>query len=516
MLYVVVFVCGASVMILETLGSRVIAPYFGSTLYVWTALIGMIMMALSLGYFFGGRIADKRPRFTTLLYMIAVAAGLILCIPPLAPYILMVSSFFGFTIGPIIAALILFVPAGVFLGMVSPFAIRLSIDKTDQAGSVAGKLSALSTFGSIIGTFLNAFWLIPSFGVNNILYGMSVGLICIVLVGLKGKKFYIAMLLLLIFVPTLEAEEIVYLKDGPYNQVAVADYHGRRWLLLNGISQGGAKKLDHSGDLIDGDEYIPYQEYFHLASLVTPQMKEMLILGLGSGYGDTSFKSNYPGLTLDVVEIDPVVVDVAKKYYDFTVGDGTNVFIEDGRMHFVKTKKEYDVVVFDAYGSSAPPFHLTTREAFKAARDRMTDGGVLVVNIISSLEGPNSRMFQSIVKTIGSEFKNLYIFPKKHSTAGANDPTLIRNIIILADNHAEPCTKEQFAERAQNWQGEQMIQDRLPEFSRQYHSADDFDLSAGLVLTDQYAPVEVLTSGVEELVRAGSVYRLVYLSHFQK
>lgn len=504
-------------MILETLGSRLVAPYFGSTLYVWTALIGMIMTALSLGYFFGGRLADKKPNFKILLYIITIAAALILIIPPLTPYVLMVSSFFGFTVGPIVAALILFVPAGVFLGMVSPYAVRLSVEKkTEQIGSIAGRLSACSTAGCIVGTFLNAFWLIPNFGVNNILYGLAVVLIALVLVGFGGKKLYIAMLLLLVLVPTLEAEEIVYVKDGPYNQVAVVDYHGRRWLLLNGISQGGAKKIDQSGDVIDGDEYIPYQDYFHLASLITPQMKELLILGLGTGYGDKSFKENYPGLTLDIVEIDPVVVDVAKEFYDFQVGNGTNVFVEDGRLYFAKTQKKYDTIIFDAYGSSAPPFHLATREAFAAARQCLNERGVLVVNIISSLEGENSKMFKSILKTLHSEFENIYIFPKKHSTAEANDPTLIRNILIFADNNSQILDKDGFIQLANNWEGDALLQRRLPEFSEQFLELDDFDLSEALVLTDQYAPVEVLTSNVEQLVRAGSVYRLVYLNQFIK
>ncbi len=516
MLRVIVFICGASVMILETLGSRVIAPYFGSTSYVWTAMIGMILAALSLGYYWGGRIADRYPRIEILLYLIAGAGGLILLIPPFAPFILMGSSLIGMTVGPLIAALILFVPPGILLGTVSPFAIKLCSKGTESIGSIAGQLSALSTLGSIIGTFLTTFVFIPYLGVNNILYSMSVVLILLVLVALKGKKFYIAALLLLILIPVIDSDAIVFEKDGPYNQVVVADYNGRRWLLLNGISQGGAIKIDESGEVIDGDRYIPYQDYFHLGSLFTPEMKKGLLLGLGTGYGFETFKNNYSDFQMDIVEIDPVVIDVAKNIFNFDQRQ-SQVYVEDGRMFFKKTSTRYDIVIFDAYGTAAPPFHLTTKEVFAQARACLKPEGVLVVNIISSLEGEDSLMFKSILKTITSQFNHAYIFPKKHDSEELNDPTLLRNIIIVADNGDSLVNKEELLTRVQNWKGtDPVIKDNLQVFAGQYSLTREYDLEDGILLTDQYAPVERLTNHIEQVVRLSSIYRLVYLDNFFK
>ncbi|HET6780603.1 MAG TPA: fused MFS/spermidine synthase [bacterium] len=436
-LRVVVFGSGAVLMGLEIVGSRVLAPFFGSSVYVWGSLISIFLAALSLGYYFGGVAADRWPRTGLLAAMLTVAGALILLLPVVGRPILEAFSLWdlGPRLSPLLASVVLFALPSVLMGATSPFAIKLAATDLATVGNTAGILYAISTAGSIVGTLLTAFVLIPAMGVRAILYTLGASLIVFSgLLAFKSARSRVlrpvvttALALLLVSGPALgqgDLQWLVFEKDTVYHNIRVYEDVNWRLLRFDRSLQGGMLLKNH---LVSPHRY---PDFAHLAWLFNPDIKRVLMVGLGAGTISKRILSDYPQASVESVELDPVVVDVAKRFFQVTEEPRHRIIVQDGRQYIRRTQGGYDLIVMDAYNAEGLPFHLATREFLQLTKSKLAPGGVIAAHIVGFLEGSNSKLFRALFKTYASEFSGLYPFAV--SVSVRRDEEEVRSIILIA------------------------------------------------------------------------------------
>jgi len=483
-LEITVFLCGAVVMIFELVGSRILGPYFGTSIFVWTGLIGVILGSLSLGYYIGGKIADKKPSFTRLSMIIFLAAVFIGLTIFIKDFLLLgfQTNFTDSRTASMLASLILFLPASVLLGIVSPYAVKLKMKNLDTSGSTVGNLYAISTAGSIIGTFLSGFYLIPQFGTNKLLIILSITLIVVSLILALKKNTKIKLGILIVFIASWYAINwfnSMYEKTGfidvdtAYNRIWIYDHTDKRTKRPAKIM--GINNENHSSMFLESDELVnEYTKYYHLAKHFNPNFKETLMLG-GAGYSyPKDFLRKYTEAKLDVIEIDPKITELAKKYFKLKENPKLTIYHEDGRVYLNKTKKKYDVIFGDAFGSRySLPYQLTTKEAVQKKFDILNNDGVVVLNIISSIEGETGQFLRAEYATYKSIFPQVYLFPVANPGNGYE----VQNIMLVA-------LKSKYKE-------ENMFNDsdkKLNEYLQHLWKMEiDTDVP---ILTDDFAPVD--------------------------
>lgn len=499
----IVFVCGAAVMVLEIAGSRIIAPCFGNSLFTWSSLIGVVLGSLSLGYYRGGKLADRNPN-SYALSMIILQAGIFIAIIPLFSSIILqpkFTAFFGMKYGPLVAVIILFAAPSVFLGMVSPYAVKLETKNLGVLGNVTGNLYAISTLGSIFGTFITAFVLIPGVGVKLIVYALSLVLISTALF-CGGRRltqgtfialsvFSILVAITSVYAPVEDSRyKLIFQGDTPYHQIGIRDWVNstKRTMHLDASFSGGA--------YLDSDEAACiYTDYFHLPFVLNPGIKEVLFLGCGPGTGPKRFHEEYGSVNMDVVDIDPVVIETAMKYFYLKEEDRLRLYVGDGRAFLADSGKRYDLIVMDVFNSvNSVPFHLMTEEFIREADEHLTEEGVVVLNLHASVKGPASKLFRAEYKTYKLVFPNVYVFPV------GGDPEKVQNIIIIASKSEAYYSKEGFRRRAKEL-SEGIGITKLDGYLNHYLEGDISDDAP--VLTDDYAPVDNLLCPVLEARYAG-------------
>ena len=458
MLELAVFLCGAVVMVLELTGSRVLAPFLGTSIVVWTSLIGVVLGSMSLGYWWGGRVADKRPEARLLSRLILLAALSTLLLAGLKGLILaFLQNKASLHWATLASTLVLFVPVSTLLGMVSPFAVRLRMESTASSGRTAGNLYALSTVGSITGTFAAGFWLTATLGTTNIILCMAGALVLASACVHRGD-----MLLRLIVCCALTLAALGLARwDGQLRQVGLFDLDTgyQRVLVFNSVNQEtsqrmrvmttGPEGMQSGMDPADPAQLVlPYTRYYRLAEHFRPGFREMLMLG-GGGYSFPKYVRAQPGefgsdAHLDVVEIDPGVTDIARRMFHLEDNPGLTVFHDDARRFLNRARAQaggqavgqagekrpdYQVVLVDVFTSHySVPFHLTTKETVQALSDVLDKDGVVLVNCISAAEGPKSRFYRALLATYRS------VFPRVESflVGNRNDPAEFQNIMLAA------------------------------------------------------------------------------------
>lgn len=489
-----VFVSGAVVMALELVASRILAPVFGNSIFVWGALIGVVMGALALGYYVGGRMADRRPSYGTFTLILISAGVLVMLIPLSSPFILEVAylSGAGDRYGPVLASLLLLAAPTTLLGMVSPYSVRLSAESILNVGGISGSLYSISTAGSLFGTFFTVFVLIPSFGVRQIVFSLGVVLIAVAVVGMTWlEKGLIFSLVLVLMMPSLFAGggpflgvsgDVLIRKDTPYSTLTVVDSEakGTRTLYLN--------NMPHSAMYLNGSNgaVFRYTDYFNMAFLFNPDAERILFIGGGGFSGPKQFLEYYPNATVDVVEIDPDVVAVVREHFGVVDDPRLRTFVMDGRM-FLREAGTYDIVVLDAYSKTYVPFHLMTVEFFETLDEHLSPDGVVVSNLISSLIGDTSELLQAEVATIGEVLPQVYLFPTR-----SRQLSLVQNINLIATKApARLSGQDMLAVAAAH-------PVRGVPFEQYIATLVDSDIAAGgeIILTDDYAPAEALLNPI--------------------
>lgn len=481
-LEIAIFICGAVVMVFELVGSRVLGPYFGTSIFVWTSLIGIILGSLSLGYYLGGKIADKKPSFDSLALIIFLAAIFIGLTTFMKDFLLinLQGQFTDTKIASVIASVFLFLPASVLLGMVSPYAVKLKMQSLNTSGSTVGNLYAISTMGSIFGTFLCGFYLIPKFGTNNLLIILSITLIVVSLALSLKKNFKIKLsALVILLICWFAANELKAFAekngfidvDTAYNRIWIYDRIDQRTDQL--VKLMGINNENHSSMFLNSDELVnEYTKYYHLAAHFNPDFKRTLMLG-GAGYSyPKSFLLKYPEAKIDVVEIDPKITELAKEYFRLGENPRLTVYHEDGRVYLNKTKEKYDVIFGDAFTSRySIPYQLTTKEAVQKEYDILNENGVVVLNIISAIEGEKGEFLRAEYATYKNIFPQVYLLPVNYK----DDGTKVQNLILVALKS----------------QKKQEFKDANPELNEYLQHLWKKEIILDMpILTDDYAPVD--------------------------
>lgn len=519
-----VFLSGAVLLGLELVASRVLAPFFGSSIFVWGALIGVVLAGLSIGYWTGGVLADRFPAPQLLLGVLALGAGATLLIPVVDGPVLeaVVDWDLGPRWNPLVAAVILFGLPSVILATATPIAVRLRARSLAGLGKTAGRLFAISTAGSIAGTFATAFFLIPEVGTNQLLGMLATGLFVAAGLVALGERMLLSGAALTVLVagsvaatfalapdeggrltgaaaqnwsplfrergerqevvPPGEGFELVYSKNTRYHGLSVVDDGEARHLRFDSSFQ--------SGMYLDNPFRTRYQytDYLQLPLAYNSGTRRILFIGLGGGSLQKRMWRDFPGVDQQVVELDPVVRDVAYRYFELPRSPRVRVTVEDGRRYLQQHDERWDAIVIDAYFSDSLPFHLTTIEFLELARSRLVPGGVIAANLIGALSGEGSQLFRAMYKTYRAVFPTVVVHPVREEEDDEDD--VLRNLIVVAGEGAAP--------------GQDVLLDRWRELRARSPKAADLtkairDRHEKLVptrdvplLTDDFAPTDSL------------------------
>lgn len=428
-LFLTVFTSGMTVLAVEISASRLLGNIFGTSNLVWANIIGLMLVYLTAGYFIGGRWADRSPTPRTFYSLLTVAACLTGLVPLIARPVLIFAaraweSFDAAVLGgSFLGVLILFSIPVTLLGCVSPFAIRLALTDPKHAGEVAGQMYAVSTLGSIVGTFLPVLWLIPAIGTTKTFLLFAGLLLAVALIGLFGANRRRGLLALAAPIllgllasrflagPIRPMEGLLYEGESPYNFIQVVERNGTRYLLLN-EGQGIHSVYDPEQLATYGtwDLFLaaPYFNAAHTPAEVT----SLAIVGLAAGTISKQYTAVYGPIPIDGIEIDPDIVEVGRQYFDMTEPN-LNVIVEDGRWALEHSPRRYSVVGIDAYRLPYIPAHLTTQEFFQSVKAHLADDGVLVINVGRTPESDglpaDRRLVEGMVGTLQTVFASVYV-----------------------------------------------------------------------------------------------------------
>ncbi|MBM3309405.1 MAG: methyltransferase [Candidatus Altiarchaeales archaeon] len=491
----IAFFCGMAIMVVEIIGARMFVPYYGNTFFVWTSIIGVVMVSMSLGYYKGGVEADRegsREGLANIVFMAALYTSLL-------PLTVMLAGMFaglGQELGTLVGSVVSLALPSYYLAKVSPYCIRLTSRSVDSAGRTSGFIYSISTVGSIFGTFISGFVLMPYFKIKTIVLMLGVLLLAISLF-LNFKKKIIRLLdvvmiagPIVIQIIWLQPEYIMpnstvlFEGDTVYNSITVSEFKFNE-------SMGNVRVLQ-VGNLIQGGIFAKYNKSFYdyvsltqIPWLFKPDIKNVLFLGNGAGIGIDYLHAIYPEVDIDVVDIDPKVFEVATTYFSEKEGDKVHFFADDARLFLKKKDKKYDLIIMDVYSSTRQiPFHLTTYEMIREVDNHLTNDGVYVQNVISSLEGKNSMIIKSIGKTLEPTFSRNYAIPANpNNTLG--DTILI--ISLKGDNAIGDV--EKFLEKVPEPEKESVNK------SIRSYVLNNFTVntSEGIFLTDEYSPTEIMS-----------------------
>jgi spermidine synthase len=478
-LLVLVFVVGSASLGAEIAAARLLAPYFGASTVVWANTIGVVLVALSVGYWLGGRVADRNPQLRGLCLLALCAAALIAAIPFAAKPFLSFSvdafediSAFTF-VGSLFGVLVLVAVPVILLGACSPYAIRLSVPDVEHAGTVAGRLYAVSTAGSLAGTMLAALALIPFLGTQRTFLAFAVALALVAAVGL-GWRYLAAPLALAavaaIPVGTVKATdggEVLHEVETEHQYARVVERpSGVRVLELNEGQAVHSKLVPGSyltGGVWDGYLALPF------AVLDRPP-RRMAILGNAAGTVARAYGHYFPRTQIDGVEIDGELTDLGREYFDLE-NRRMRTYAEDARPFLERSEGGYDLIMVDAYRQPYIPFYLATREFFELVRDRLAPGGALVVNA-GHPEG-NDDLEKVLGRTLADVFPTVL-----------RDPIEEENTLLLASE--APGSAAQLRRAASGLPPDVAL------LARAQARLLGRRLSGGEVYTDDRAPVEWL------------------------
>jgi len=493
-IYAVAFVTGAIVMSFEMLGSRYLNPYFGSGIYTWASLISTVLAALTVGYFIGGALADRRPSAAVLAITVFGGSLYLLLLPLFAQGILekVLAGFDDVRSGSLAAAMaIMFFPVTLF-GMYSPFAIRLLLRSAHRSGVVSGTVYGISTAGSIVGTLGTTFLLIPTMGSRAITIALGAAgiLAALLLIALRsGGRRGVALVSALLAVSWVRAPHAAELldaqaraemlagKDGEiahieteYNDIYISK---RRAELTMSFQLKGWDYTESITNLRDPDDLpLRYTRNMTLGTLYPPQPARVLMLGLGGGTISTYLGRHMPQLAIDVVEIDPAVVEAAKKYFGIRATDNVHYLEGDARVFLNRHKEPYDLILVDAFHGGYVPFHLLTKEFYELLKQRLTPGGAAAFNVHDG-----TKLYASTVLTLGDVFGDVHLYP-----SGEGEVIAIVTAGTAPDAGA-------LAARAATLQEQYKFRFPLPQLLAR--RSDKKPAQKGELLTDDFAPVNL-------------------------
>lgn len=489
MLYLVVVLTGSAVMMIELLGTRIIGPFYGVSLFVWSSLISITLIALALGYFWGGYLADRSRRFR-LSHALLLAAVSTAFIPLVSRPVLEITNSFGIRLGSFVCALLLFGAPLTFLAMASPFVIKLACVKQEQVGITAGLVYAVSTLGSVIGTLLLGFYLLPVLGSRIIIYSLSV-VLWLLATGLalfekqrlgeslkSGWLVLAAVVMAGILAGAVKAGargdphyKILFGAESVYGRIRVVDDSRRnfRWMLADSSTISGMEKTT-------GKTVLAYQKVVLKLPYFRPEAKDALLIGLGGGHLVKELVDR--GIQTDVIEIDPVVVEAAKTFFGFRPAG--QLWIGDARYQVRQLKGRYDFIIHDCFTGGSEPVHLLSREMLEELRNRLKQGGVLALNLVGFVSGRRSEAVVAVYRTLRAVFPHTLVLV-------AEPRENFNDIVFFASELPLVIDSPLGGYQALQWFSEHRFP--LPK-------------GDGWIVTDDYNPLESLQVGKAEAYRS--------------
>jgi MFS family permease len=493
--------CGAVVMVVEVVGARIISPFFGVSLFVWTSLIAVTLISLSLGYVLGGILADRKP-YASVMYLLIFVAGLaVMAIPFLKGFVLVRSIGVGLRAGSLLSATVLFAPSLLLLGCVSPYLVRLSARELRSFGRLVGIFYAISTAGSFLGTLFAGFILLAYLGVDEIMYlsgGILIVLFAVYFAFFRKTAWaFLALAIMLVPLVTAKASPEVLMRDGGtkvekiyhhygyYGNLAVLDFsYGAartREMLIDGLVQTGI-------DTVTGLSTYGYPYYLEfLPYALHPEGSNCLVIGLGGGTVPMWYERR--GVVADVLDVNPDVPGVAAKYFGFKVSGKT--IIADARHYLETSTTTYDYLILDVFTGDTTPGHLLTREALEAASRRLSPKGILAINLMGRL-GEEGYMTASVVATLESVYEHVDVFP----TFPVGGDVDHGNIVILAYDYDFAGYDRSVASR---FVSHPFVKGQVETMFQKYEFPQD---TSAMILTDNYNPIDFYDTWLKEEIRA--------------
>lgn len=472
------FLSGASSLVLELAGARLISPFYGSSIYTWSAMITVTMVALALGYAWGGRQADRQP-YLLLFARLLTAAGLtVAAVPWLRSPVMRASLPLGVQAGALASAAVLMGPALILLGALGPVAVRLTATGAFDSGRKSGDVWAVSTAGSVLGAVLAGFVLIPHLPISKILYATAALLL---LLGAAGSWLaqraapaaqlaVCAAAIALVLLPGKKPRFGVSARESVYGRIVVLDSPDKRYLLVNGTSQSVMEKDG-------GESESKYIRGLEWTRALRPRARKALVIGLGAGLLPKALERR--GLTVDAFELDAEIAAAAGR--DFGYAPRGRTFIGDGRALLEKNPGPWDLAFLDAFGAESPPSHLFTLESFERVRESLAPGGVFAVNIVSAVAPPDDKPWKAVYRTLSSAFPHVRAFVASDPNEG------LANVLLFAS--AGP-----LEESGRVALSPRVVSDIELMLGRELRPSPR-ELASAPVLTDDFAPLDALMAG---------------------
>lgn len=489
-LFTTVFITGAAVLIIEIAAVRILSPFYGSSLYVLSSVLTVILSALSAGYWYGGWRADKEKSSEVLYSIISISGVFVLGLLLLSQFLLpLLSHTLSPTVGPLFFSFGLFFIPAFLLGIISPYVIKIQslTNSIDDIGKVVGATFFWGTCGSIFGSLMTGFFLIPILGVTKTVVLVSIllvslGLLMPVFTGIKLKmlKTFIILLLslilgLLVFsIDKTAQKNYIYFSDGIYSSIKIQDIilDGRPTRFLFRDSNASSAIYLDSKELV-----FPYTKFSLLYKSLTEDPQNILVLGGGAYTVPRTLSHMDKKISIDVVDIEPSLFKLAKEYFDLKDTSKITNYPMDGRV-FLKQQRDikYDMIFGDIFGTDlAAPFHLTTHEFYNLVSENMSDDGVFILNVVGKPEAHQPSLVGGVAKTLKSSFPNVkaYTF--------SEDTSLSQNVIFVSKNNSNSI---EINEWDQAELGHTVTEVTLSENK----------LANEILFTDDHSPIEYLAS----------------------
>ncbi len=481
-LEITVFLSGALTMMLELIAARVLSPYVGSSNLIWTTIIGIMLTSMSIGYWFGGKMADKNKEndikiLSNYLLVSAIATSII---PILEVVFIDVLSQLSNNLifVAIICATVTFGIPSFLLATVSPIAVKIKNNSMDHIGATSGKISSLSTIGSIFGTFFAGFILIPNLGVRNIILGCSILLwiLSVYLFNKKDKKYYMLMIVeLLIIIGLNVLGGYLFQVKNPDITRDVDSEYSRIWVKNVNVGETTYKTLQVDTGLESyinqetGEMGAIYLYYYDLFEYYNKEANDALMIGGAAYTYPMHYLKKYENKTIDVVEIDETMTQIAEEEFGLDKNNpNLGLITQDGRSYLNYNEKKYDTVFIDAFKGLNAPFELTTYEAMQKVYDSLDENGTVITNIISSIEGDDADFIKYEYSTYKAIFDDVKVFKVNPNRLDNEEQNLIL-VGIKGNGNINTDKEEEYNE---------LLSNEIKDFT-----------SDKQVVTDDYAPI---------------------------
>ena len=480
--YVALFLLNASGMVLELVASRLMSPYFGNSNFVWTAIIGIILLAGSLGNLIGGRLASSRKArgFSAILLL---CAAIYIMVTPLinAPVLESIKKIsMGTQASSVFGSVVFFLIPSTLLGVITPIIMKDRIGSGKEKGKESGRITAIIAIGSLVGTFVGGFWLIPSLGTRGIFVLLGIIIMMTVLLlkpweVLIGRKMKMIFWITFVFTLALGVvAAIVVMNSNDWHEISIDTEYGR--IIVEDVEYNGEPvRLYRQSGAYSSATFLDKEKKYELVFDYVKKYDEMFkyldvndaaMIGGAAYQYPKYFISHYKDKKIDVIEIDQKSTEIAKKYFflgdliDEYGEDRLGLYNEDGRVFFENTEKKYDAVLSDVFSGETPVGSLSTKEAAKLIKSHLKKDGVYMLNVLGSVIGEKSRFLKAEVKTLKKVFSHVCVMSVEEEYSLEQR---VNWMVIATDNN--------------KYEPEECL---------------DLDLSHAIMFTDDYAPVEQL------------------------